>query len=256
MGRKTTEMTMHSKANAQVSTLTPSPAYLEGEVRRRRPGASLASAGTAVAALVLGACVTINVYFPAAAIKDLSRQIEDEVDKKAAEGAAAAPASPAAKPTDTPSAKPGAAPRTGALRSPAGLFESILGITPAYAEGGDVAAPEVTSPAIRKIIDSRASRAMALAEQKSKGVIGENNKALVEVRSLDSLPDLKARAEVQRLVKAENTDREELFKEIAAAKNVDLSQIPKIRETYAATLREKAHPGDWIQEPEGKWRQK
>ena len=117
-------------------------------------------------------------------------------------------------------------------------------------------APEVSSPAIRKIIDSRAARVAALNKYKSRGVIGENKRALVEVRNLDALPDLKARADVQRLVKAENADREELFKEIAVAKSVDLSQLSKIRDTYASTLREKARPGDWIQEPDGAWKQK
>ena len=71
--------------------------------------------------------------------------------------------------------------------------------------------------------------------------------------TLDAVADLKARADVQRQVKAENADREELYKEIAATKNVDLAQLPKIRETYAATLRQNAKPGDWIQQPDGNW---
>ena len=39
-------------------------------------------------------------------------------------------------------------------------------------------------------------------------------------------------------------------------RNVDLSQIPKIQQTYAATLRDNARPGDWIQTPDGAWKQK
>ena len=57
-------------------------------------------------------------------------------------------------------------------------------------------------------------------------------------------------------MKAENADREELYKEVAAAKGVDLSQLPKIRETYAATLRERAKPGEWIQGTDGGWKPK
>jgi uncharacterized protein YdbL (DUF1318 family) len=87
-------------------------------------------------------------------------------------------------------------------------------------------------------------------------VIGENTQGLVEPRELESLGDLKSRAEVQRLVKSENADRDELYKEIAAAKGVDLSQISKIRETYAATLRDNAKAGDWIQMPDGSWKKK
>ena len=187
------------------------------------------------------ACVTINVYFPEAAIKDLSKQIEEQVQKEAAAKAAegqTTPAPPAEKP-------PGGS---------VGLFDALLGATPAYAD--QVAAPEVTSPAIRKIIDSRAARLADLTAYKGKGVIGENNQGLVEARDLDTLADLKSRAEVQRLVKAENADREELYKEVAAAKGVDLAQLPKIRETYAATLRDNAKVGEWIQGQDGAWKKK
>ncbi len=186
------------------------------------------------------ACVTINVYFPEAAIKDLSKQIEDQVQKEAAKQPA--PEAPAPPSPDKP--------KGGAAR----LLDLALGVTPALAQ--EVVAPEVSSPAIRKIIESRAARVAQIDAFKAQGVIGENNRALLEARSLDKLADLKARAQVQQLVKAENADRDALFKEIAAAKSVDLSQLPKIQETYATTLRDNARPGDWIQLPDGTWKQK
>ena len=73
--------------------------------------------------------------------------------------------------------------------------------------------------------------------------------------SRDAL-SLQERAAVQKLVRAENADRERMFKEIAAATGTDLSQLPRIRSTYAATLRQKARTGDWIQMPDASWRQK
>lgn len=204
-------------------------------MNRRSVRASLLAAA-AIAALT--ACVTVNVYFPEAAIKDLSKQIEEQVQKKAAQSNPPAP-SPSPEPEKQPSAS---------------LLDNLLGVAPAYA--AEVAAPEVSSPAIRKIIDSRAARVADLDRYKAQGVIGENNQGLVEPRALETLPDLKARAEVQRLVKAENADREELYKEIAAAKGVDLAQITKIRETYASTLRDNAKTGDWIQLADGTWKKK
>ena len=203
-------------------------------------------------ALALGlACVTINVYFPEEAVADLSEQIEGEVHKRAAEieeqgdggGDDASP--PSGGDGDDP--------------APAGagsisLFDLLLGVQPAYAQ--EVAAPEVSNPAIRKIIDTRARRIGAIDAFKAQGVIGENNRALLEIRDLEALSDLRKRAEVQKLVREENADRERLFKEIAAAKNVDPSQLPKIQETYAGTLREQARKGDWIQQPDGRWKQK
>lgn len=192
--------------------------------------------------LLTASCLTINVYFPEAAIQDLSHKIEEQVAKEAA-AKAAQPAEPPAPPA--PAEKP---------KSSSGVLDLLLGTSVAHAD--EVAAPEVSSPAIRKIIDSRAARLADLSAYKTKGVVGENNQGLVEARALDTLTDLKARAEVQRLVKAENADRDELYKEVAAAKGVDLSQLPKIRETYAATLRERAKPGEWIQGADGSWKQK
>ena len=201
------------------------------------------------AAFAAVACVTINVYFPEAAVKDLSEKIEDAVAREAAH-AGETEAEPENSGTDG---------EVSWLRS---TFEIAVGTTlhllapsPVYAQTDEVAAPEITNPAIRKIIQSRAGRVRELNRHKAAGAIGENNRALVQVRALDALP-LQQRAAVQKLVKAENADRERMFKEIAAATGTDLSQLPQIRETYATTLRQKARSGDWIQMPDGSWKQK
>lgn len=199
-------------------------------------------------AAVLAACITINVYFPEAAVKELAQQIEDEVQRKAADEASP---TPVPEPTPTPVAEPTAG-------APESLLSWVLslGATTAYAAQEEVAAPEITNPAIRKIIDSRAARLKAINDLKAKGVVGESNQALLVVRNLDAIQGLKERAEAQKLIKDENADREQLFREIAAAKNVELSQLPQIRTTYAEALRENARPGDWIQLPDGNWMQK
>lgn len=199
-------------------------------------------------AAVLAACITINVYFPEAAVKELAQQIEDEVQRKAADEASP---TPVPEPTPTPVAEP-------TVGAPESLLSWVLslGATTAYAAQEEVAAPEITNPAIRKIIDSRAARLKAINDLKAKGVVGESNQALLVVRNLDAIQGLKERAEAQKLIKDENADREQLFREIAAAKNVELSQLPQIRTTYAEALRENARPGDWIQLPDGNWMQK
>ena len=211
---------------------------------RMQPRLRLAVLPITLALSLAQACVTINVYFPEEKVKELSEQIEDAVQQQAADAEA---------PVAEPAAQDKAPEGTAAL-SPAGWLLHLLPAGEALAEGS-VAAPEITNPAIRAIIQSRAQRLPQLQPFKSSGVIGENNQALVEVRQLDSL-DLKQRAEVQRLAKAENADRERMFQEIAAATGVDASQIPKIRTTYAETLRQNASPGEWIQTPDGAWKQK
>jgi uncharacterized protein YdbL (DUF1318 family) len=198
-------------------------------------------------ALALVACITINVYFPEAAIKDLSEQIEEQVEREAA-GQEAPPPGQAGTGTSPQARRQGAA---GEIV----LALLSFGARPAWAED-EVPAPGITNPAIRQIIASRATRLEALNRFKAAGVIGESNVALVEVRDLDAVGNLRERAEVQRLVKDENADREQLFREIAAAESVDLSQLPRIQQTYAETLREKARAGDWIQLEDGSWVQK
>ena len=204
----------------------------------------------ALSTLALFACVTINVYFPEAAVKDLSEQIEEAIAKEAAKAPDSGTA-PATEPEEAPVAPPASSFNVSALL---GSALALLGPTPVYADE-DVAAPAVSNPAIRKLIESRAQRVKDINRYKSAGVLGENREALLEIRQLDSLP-LAERAAVQKLVKQENADREQMFKEIAAATGADLSTLPQIRETYAQTLREKAQPGDWIQQPDGTWKQK
>lgn len=198
-----------------------------------------------VLAVLVAACVTVNVYFPEAAVKDLSQQIEQEVQKQAAEEKSGEPAKPSEEPATPPAKESG---------GQSSLLDLVLGVSPAYAQS--VPAPEVSNPAIRKIIDSRAARLPDVEKYKSMGVIGENKDGLLEIIKLDAVSDLRQRADVQRVVKAENSDREQLYKEVATAENVDLSQLPKIRATYAETLRQNARKGEWIQLPSGEWKQK
>lgn len=198
----------------------------------------------AAGALAVAGCVTVNVYFPEAEVKDLAQQIEEEVRETAKTEGGGAPA----KDDD------GSVDQLRQRRGSVSLLDLVFGVTPAYAQS--VPEPEVTNPAIRKIIESRAARLAELNRDKAAGVVGENKDGLVEVRNLESLTDLRERAEVQKIVRAENADREQLYKEIAAAKNIDMSQLPRVRETYAETLRSFARPGEWIQMPDGEWREK
>lgn len=209
-------------------------------------------AGLLAALALLGvfalACVTINVYFPEEKVKDLSEKIEDAV---AREAAAAEPATPAPSPGGQQSRlRPEA---VGLADRLAGNLLRLLPAGEAYAQ--DVADPGISNPAIRRIIESRAARVGEMTRFKTGGAIGENNQALLEARDLNSLP-LQDRAAAQRLIKAENDDREQMFKEIAAATGAELSTLPQIRTTYAETLRQKAKPGEWIQQPSGEWKQK
>ncbi len=142
----------------------------------------------------------------------------------------------------------------GTSTSSSSLLGLIFGGSPAYAQS--VAAPEVSNPAIRKIIDSRTARAAEVLRLKKLGVVGEDNQAHLAARDLAKLGNLKARAAAQKLIKAENRDREALFREIAKAKGVGEDQLGRIRETYAKAIRGQAKPGEWIQSADGSWKQR
>ncbi len=206
------------------------------------------------AVVLAAACVTINVYFPEAQIRDLSKEIEEEVQRRAREAAAAEQEGEQrqAPRQETDDGSDGTVPL--AFAHPAGLLDGLFGM-PALA-AGSVPEPVVSNPAIRKIIDSRAKRAPRLAGYRKLGVVGEGKDGFLVVRSLDALGDLRKRAEVQKLVREENADRKALYREIAAATGVEPSQVGKIGATYATTLREIARPGEWIQLPDGRWVQK
>jgi hypothetical protein len=143
---------------------------------------------------------------------------------------------------------------TGVLALGAGVIGTLLGTTPARA--GAAQNPDVTNPAIRKIIDSRLARLPAVDKSKASGVIGENNKGFLEIRGIDAVKDPKDRDAVQRLVDEENADRTTQFAEVAKAEKADASQIPKIQERYAQTFRDRAKAGEWIQLPDGVWKKK
>lgn len=202
-----------------------------------------------LALALVGACVTINVYFPEAEIEDLSERIEEEVARQAAEqDDEAAPAG---------GDDSGGAPEegSGGTGVPAiGWLDGLLGVTPAHA--AEVEDPGITNPAIQKIIDSRAKRVDALERFKDMGVIGEGRDGMLAIRDLSRLEDLRQRAQVQKLVREENRDRQALYREIAEAKDLDPSQVSQVAQTYAETLRERAEKGHWVQLPDGSWKQK
>ena len=81
---------------------------------------------------------------------------------------------------------------------------------------------------------------------KSEGVIGETVKGLV-----DFVKDKTADAEA--IVKEENGDREALYKLLAAKEN---TTPEKVAERNAKRNFEKAKPGEYLQESDGKWRKK
>ena len=111
---------------------------------------------------------------------------------------------------------------------------------------------------VLKAIQDRKFNQDDVEQFKRLGVVGENNKGLLEIRNTDKLekkPELKKR--VLAILKAENYDRKIIMKRIIQV-NEKLKNAPlkEIQSVFAKMNRENSKPGTWIQLPNGKWMKK
>ncbi|HKY06798.1 MAG TPA: YdbL family protein [Candidatus Binatia bacterium] len=188
--------------------------------------------GIFLAALFYSACVTVNIYFPAAAVERAADQIVKETW--------GGPAEPAKNPPpQSKSTKPSAA------------SVSFRFISVAHAQEADI---NVSNPAIRALKDSIKQRSEAIKPYMDRGNVGIGQDGLLVIRNSDGL-SLKERADVKQLVDAENRDRESLYAEIAKANNIARESIPKIKSIFAKSWIDQARPGWWVQDG-GSWRRK
>ncbi len=188
---------------------------------------------TVVLLLILSACVTVNIYFPAAAVQ----RAADEIVKETWGGPGGK-----SEPIQPQSLLPLA-------RRP----RLALSLThEAFAQEPDI---NVSNPAIRGLRDSIKRRSGPIKPYMDKGNAGINQNGLLAVRSSDGV-SLKERAEVQQLIEAENRDREALYAEIAKANNIPPEAVPKIKGIFAKSWIDQAQSGWWIQDAQGNWRRK
>ncbi len=188
-------------------------------------------------AFFVSACVTVNIYFPAAAVERAADQIVKETWGGPGEPAKAAP-----KPQSLNRFLPA---RFAAL----GLAGFV---NEAHAQEADI---NVSNPAIRALKDSIKERSNAIKPFMDRGNIGLAQDGLLAVHNADGL-NLKERAETKQLVDAENRDRENLYAEIAKANNISKDSIPKIKTIFARSWLDQARPGWWIQDAQGNWKKK
>jgi len=192
--------------------------------------------------LFLSACVTINVYFPAAAAEKAADQIIDDVWGSEDE-TKDMPSSEESE-QDTKSSED-AQSQTMQFQWLAQI--SNLLITPAYANA-DI---DVSSPAIQRIKSRMAKRFKKLEPHFDNGVVGLTNDALITGKDVP----LRLKNAVKKLVEAENQDRLDLYREIAIA-NGHPEWEKNIRATFADSWIKRAKKGWWYQDNKGRWQQK
>jgi uncharacterized protein len=192
--------------------------------------------------LALSACVTINVYFPAAAAEKAADKIIEDVwgSDKSSES------------TKREDDKQTSVRETGAqdvlLAAAASVLDFI--VAPAHAQAN----LNIETPAIRQLTQSMEARHAQLKKYYDAGAIGLTRDGLVQVRDQNLVP-LPERNAVRKLVAEENADRTNLYREIATA-NGHTEWEADIRTTFAERWASKAPAGWWFQDEGGAWKQK
>ncbi len=183
---------------------------------------------------LITSCVTINIYFPAAAVEKAADKIVDEVWGE--EGA-----------------KPKKEDEPQSLNERSFRFAiPLIGPEKAFAQEPDI---NVTTPAIRALKGSIKKRAESIKPYMDRGNVGISNEGLLVIRSSGGL-SLKDKAKLTRLIGAENKDRNALYMEIAKANRYSPDRVSDIKKIFAGSWTKKARKGWWVQGPGGAWSQK
>lgn len=198
----------------------------------------------AAALLVLSACVTINVYFPAAEAREAAGRFVEEV---IGEDGRPAPEGDGGMALH--------APRAGSPAVRVASFDPLmlLGIAPAHAQNR----PDITLET-REIQALKAQMAArfdsTLRPHFDSGALGFTRDGLIVVRDAGKL-GLRDRVAVNEAVAADNRDRRAVYREVAVA-NGHPEWEAQIRDVFAEQWIARARSGWWYQDAGGNWRQK
>lgn len=189
-----------------------------------------------LAAFFLTACVTINIYFPAAAAEKVADEIIKEIQ------------------VDTPadqSQEPAA--QSGLSKWQISAYKALdraisVVISSAHADANLSA----DSAEIRRIKASMQARFPLLNGYYNNGMVGIKADGLLAIKGNVSLRELN---KVKKLIAAENADRNKLYQAIANA-NGHPEWVTQIKSTFAASWINNAQSGWWYQGANGRWLKK
>jgi len=181
--------------------------------------------------LLVSACVTVNIYFPAAKVEKTAEEIVGDVYGTP-------------KPSDEKKPKPAGS---------SALDVILAWLGPAEARAAN--ATEVSNASIRALKKAIADRHRQLTPFYGKGKVGIANNGDLVIRDSGGL-NLQEKANLNRLVRADNGDRARLYLEVAKALNIDQSQVGRVRASFARQWRDRAGGGWWVQADNGSWRKK
>lgn len=198
---------------------------------------------TLMLAVAAVGCVTINVYFPAAAAEKAAQKFIGNV---------IGPEQQDSKPAPASSTEPATEPDAGSDGMGAAVLDLLV---PAAHAAGQQADIKVSTPAIESLrAKMRARFNSSLKPLLNSGAIGFTNDGMVALHDAGKVP-LSQRNQVRSLIDGENRDRREVYQKIAEA-NGHPEWGEKIRKTFAAEWVKQAHTGWYYQDANGNWKQK
>ncbi len=195
-----------------------------------------------ISAALLAACVTINVYFPAAAAERAASQFVGEVLGENGEAGAGD--------ADQGALFDPLASQSGVARLAYGAATGFVDfLVPSAHAQADI---EINTPQINAIKARMAQRQQqSLNPLFDSGAIGFTNDGLVAIRDRSAV-GLQERRNLESLVADENRDRKAVYREIAVA-NGHPEWETDIQQTFAREWIEKARSGWYYQKTDGTW---
>lgn len=205
--------------------------------------------GLPIAAVALSACVTINVYFPAAEAKEAAREFVENVIGDEAQAPKQGERGPGGQSASLQH-------ESDALAELASIARqvdiwAVLGVGTAHAQSPDIT---IKTPAIQAIQARMAERFESqLRAGFEAGALGFASDGTIVVRDASKLP-LKDRVAINSAVADDNRDRKAVYREVAVA-NGHPEWEDRIREVFAKQWIDSARSGWWYQSG-GAWKQK
>ncbi len=180
---------------------------------------------------LLTACVTVNIYFPAAEVQKTADEIVDDIY---------GPSSNGGEPSNR--------------EDQSFLWRFLDSLGPGKAFAAEEAT-QVSNAAIRGLKAQMRQHHKQLKPFYDSGALGITNKGLLTIRDSSSL-SLSDKGTLRSLVQKDNQAREQLYAEVARALDLQSGQVSDVQEIFARTWRDKAQSGWWIQKDSGQWTQK
>jgi len=163
---------------------------------------------TLFCSLLIFACVTINIYFPAEKVESVAGEIVNDIRGRS-----------------------GGEEEKSQKNEKSSFFrQTLLALSGSVAWAQD--ATTVSNPTIRALKQKMKSRYAQMKPYYQKGMLKEGGNGYVSLGNTGGL-GLKDKRNLKNFVDAENRDRKTLYAEVARALKIDPSQINKIAAIFA-----------------------